>query len=393
MTARHDLAILDALAHRLGQSLDVARILETALDTLAELLRLETSWAWLYDETTGLARVAASRALPPGLIDHPERLEGPCFCLGTYAAGDMRGAANVNVVWCTRLAKLVDDATGLRCHASVPLYAGDRKLGLLNVASTDWRKLSEDELSLLYTVGTLVSLSIERTRLAARDAELAAAEERNRIARDIHDTIAQQLAGIAMQLESADAYVGAKNDPRAASTIRRALGLTRAALDDARRSVLELRTSPLAGRDLLDALRAQSREIGDALGRDVPVVVTGSGLSRRLPTAVEIGIYRIVREAITNAARHAGPASVAVHVARRGARVRVRISDDGAGFTLDTVPQARFGLLGMNERARLLGGTLRIVSAPGCGTTIEAVIPVDGVAVTARTAVLSGAEA
>src|SRR4051794_19341195 len=178
MTVRHDLAILDALAHRLGQSLDVARILDTALDTLAELLRLETSWAWLYDEASGIARVAASRALPAGLSEHPERLEGPCFCLLTYQAGDMRGAANVNVVWCSRLTKLVDDETGLRCHASVPLYAGDRKLGLLNVASADWRQLSEDELSLLYTVGTLVSLAIERTRLAARDAELAAAEER-----------------------------------------------------------------------------------------------------------------------------------------------------------------------------------------------------------------------
>ena len=393
MTARHDLAILDALAHRLGQSLDVARILETALDTLAELLRLETSWAWLYDETTGHARVAASRALPPGLSDHPERLEGTCFCLQTYAAGDMRGAANVNVVWCSRLAKLVDDSTGLSCHASVPLYAGERKLGLLNVASADWRELSEDELSLLYTVGTLVSLAIERTRLAARDAELAAAEERNRIARDIHDTIAQQLAGIAMQLESADAYVGARNDPRAATTIQRALGLTRAALDDARRSVLELRTSPLAGRDLLGAVRALPREIGDALGRELHVVVTASGLSRRLPTAVEIGLYRIVREAITNAAQHAGATTIAVHLARRGRRARVRITDDGAGFALDSVPQTRFGLLGMNERARLLGGTLRIVSAPGCGTTIEAVIPVEEPATPARPAALSGVDA
>ena len=383
MSPRHDLAILDALAHRLGQSLDVRRILETALDTLAELLRLETSWAWLYDESTGAARVAASRALPAGLSDHPDRLEGPCFCLLTYEAGDMRGAANVNVVWCSRLAKLVDDSTGLRCHASVPLYAGDRKLGLLNVASADWRQLSDDELSLLYTVGTLVSLAIERTRLAARDAELAAAEERNRLARDLHDTIAQQLAGIAMQLESADAYVSAGNDPRAASTIQRALGLTRAALDDARRSVLELRTSPLAGRALLDALRELPRDLGDSLGVAMPVVVTGSGLSRRLPIAVEIGVYRIVREAVGNAARHAGATRITVDVARRGHRLRVRVTDDGRGFTVDAVPVARFGLLGMNERARLLGGTLRIVSSPGRGTTIEAVIPLDDASATA----------
>jgi two-component system NarL family sensor kinase len=259
------------------------------------------------------------------------------------------------------------------------------------VASADWRQLSQDELSLLYTVGTLVSLAIERTRLAARDAELAAAQERNRIARDIHDTIAQQLAGIAMQLESADAYVGAKNDPRAGTTIRRALELTRAALDDARRSVLDLRTSPLAGRDLLEATRALVPEIGASLGCEVPLVVTGSGLSKRLPTALEIGVYRIVREAIANAARHAGAATIAVHVARRGNRVTVRITDDGVGFALDAVPPTRFGLLGMNERARLLGGTVRIVSAPGCGTTIEVILPVDASVGALRSPATSGA--
>jgi len=179
--------------------------------------------------------------------------------------------------------------------------------------------------------------------------------------------------------------VGAKNDPRAASTIRRALDLTRAALEDARRSVMDLRTSPLAGRDLLDAIRALAREIGDTLGREVPLVVTGSGLSRRMPTVLEIGIYRIVREAISNAARHGGAAAIAVHVARRGKRVTVRITDDGAGFAIDDVPQTRFGLLGMNERARLLGGTLRIVSGPDRGTTIEAVLPLDASAGAPRT--------
>jgi len=118
-------------------------------------------------------------------------MEGPCYCLNTYRAGDLRGAANVNVVWCSRLDQLVEGTYGLQCPASIPLYVDDRKLGILNVASRDWRELAGHELDLLYTVGALVSLAVERTRLAA-------AEERNHLAREMHDTIAQSLAAVSM---------------------------------------------------------------------------------------------------------------------------------------------------------------------------------------------------
>src|SRR5919202_3846152 len=267
MTVDRDLGILNALAQALSHSLDLAQVLHTALDKVAELLELETGWVWLLDEGTGEARLAAARNLPPGLVEHPELMEGACYCLNTYRAGDLRGAANVNVVWCSRLERLVAGKNELQCHASIPLYADDRKLGILNVASRDWRELSDDELNLLYTVGALVSLAVERTRLAAKSAQLAAAEERNRLAREIHDTLAQSLAAIAMQLETADALAEAKGDARLGDTVRRALDLTRSTLDEARRSVLDLRAAPLDGRTLAEALRALGEEMREAAGR------------------------------------------------------------------------------------------------------------------------------
>lgn len=389
----HDLAILNALARALSRSLDVERVLRTALDTLAELLHLDTGWAWLLDEATGTPRLAAARNLPPGLAERPELMEGPCHCLTTYAAGDLRGAANVNVVWCSRLARLITGGNELRCHASVPLYADDRRLGLLNVASPDWRELSPDELDLLYTVGALVSLAIERTRLAARGAVLAAAEERNRLARDIHDTLAQSLAALALQLESAEAFVEARNERRAGETIGRALALTRSTLDEARRSVMELRAAPLAERGgLLAALRSLPDEL-HAPGDDRPVVtVEATGLARPLPPAVEAGLYHIAREALTNVARHARAASAVVDVRRRGDRVRMRVADDGAGFDPARVPPGRFGLLGMSERARLIGGRLTIASVPGGGTTLEVVVTLRGAAGRDRHPAAAGAE-
>jgi two-component system, NarL family, sensor kinase len=375
MPIDRDLGILNALAQALSHSLDLEEVLRTALDQVAELLQLETGWVWLLDETTGESRLAAARQLPPALVERPELMEGPCYCLRTYRAGDLHGAANVNVVWCSRLEQLVEGKNELQCHASIPLYADDRKLGILNVASRDWRELSEEELDLLYTVGALVSLAIERTRLAARSAELAALEERNRLAREIHDTLAQSLAAIAIRLETADALVEGKEDTQLADAVRQALAITRSTLDEARRSVLELRGAPLEGRTLAEALRSLADDIGGAGGRTLDVAVTVEGDSGALPRAVEIGLYRIAREALTNVVRHAGATAAAIHLEWTEGRARMRIEDDGMGFVPSRVPSGRFGIIGMNERARLLGGSLGIASAPGTGTTIDIEVP------------------
>jgi two-component system NarL family sensor kinase len=375
MRTDRDLGILNALAQALSRSVDLDQVLHTALDKVAELLELETGWVWLLDEVSGAARLAATRSLPPGLVARPSLMAGPCLCLNSYRAGDLRGAANVNVVWCSRLSQLPAEKNGLRCHASIPLYAGERKLGIVNVASRDWRELSEEELDLLYTIGALVSLAVERTRLAAQDAQLAALAERNRLAREIHDTLAQSLAAIAMQLETADALAEGTSETRLAESVRRALALTRVTLDEARRSVLDLRAAPLEGRTLPEAIRALADELRGSARHPPEVDVTSEGTASALPPAVESGLYRIAREALANVIRHAGATRASIRLRVDPARVALRIEDDGAGFHPESVPPGRFGLVGMRERARLLGGTLRVESAPGAGTIVEADVP------------------
>lgn len=383
MPASPELTTLTALAQALSQSASLAESLDAALATVAEVLGLETGWVWLLDDEGSEPRLAAARALPAALREHPEAMRGDCYCLQTFRAGDLRGAANVNVVWCSRLAKVVhrrsaDAPTALRCHASVPLAVGTRRLGMLNVASRDWRVLSEDELHLLTTAGALVSLAVERSRLEAAGARAVAAEERNRLAREIHDTIAQALAALTMQLEVADSLAAARGDARLVEALTRALALARSTLDEARRSVLDLRAAPLEGRSLPEALEELAAEARDASGRalEVRVDVHGfDGEARSLPRAVEAGLYRIAQQALANAARHASASRVVVHVAREPARVHLRIEDDGTGFDPAAVPPDRFGLVGMNERARLLGGTLTVESSPGSGTAIDAVLP------------------
>jgi two-component system NarL family sensor kinase len=370
------LTALTALARSLSRPGDLGTALDGALATVADVLGLETGWVWLIDENSPEPRLAAARALPALLREHPAAMRGDCYCLQTFRKGDLRGAANVNVVWCSRLEQLLDDdeeATDLRCHASVPLAVGHRHLGMLNVASRDWRVLSQPELNLLTTAGALVSLVIERARLEAGHARAQAVEERNQMAREIHDTLAQGLAALTLQLEVADSLAEKANDARLAQAINHALGLARTTLDDARRSVLELRAAPLADLSLARALAALVAEHPAA---ELQLVDWDDAAP--LSRALQIGLYRIAQQALNNAARHARARRTLVRLARTRTGIAIRIEDDGIGFDAAAIAADRFGLLGMNERARLLGGQLTVQSEPGVGTVIQVDVPRSG---------------
>jgi two-component system NarL family sensor kinase len=369
-----ELEILNAIAEALNASVNLRDSLGAALSRVAELLGLRTGWIWLLDETTGEPYLAAAQELPPGLRDNPAAMEGSCYCLDTFRQGDLNGAANVNVVTCSRLRWIREGTEGLRYHASVPLYARGKRLGVLNVASPEWRRLSPEELRLLHTVGDMLGVAVERTRLYARSVEAGAMEERIRLAREIHDTLAQGLAGIALQLEAAEAMLQAGAAPeRVAGAVGRALAATRLGLDEARRSVLDLRAAPLEGRSLAEALEAlvdgSQRETGTRLELEV------TGGTQPLPPRVAAGVYRIAQEALGNALRHADARAVRLRLVVQPERLELDVEDDGCGFDPATVPSGRFGLVGVNERVRLLGGTLGVASAPGEGTRLHASIP------------------
>ncbi|MBC8144991.1 MAG: GAF domain-containing protein, partial [bacterium] len=234
-----ELEILNVIAEALNRPVELEESLRVALSSVAQLFGLHTGWIFLLNEETGQPYLAATQNLPPGLASNPRLMTGACHCLDTFLAGDMDGAANVNVITCSRLKWLMGQGTaGLRYHSSIPLEAGGRKLGVLNVADTDWRELSVDDLRLLHTVGDLLSIAIERARLFALAQRLGAAEERNRLAREIHDTIAQGLAALVLRLETLDAMLESSSDSGGArDLVALSTELARANLEEARRSV------------------------------------------------------------------------------------------------------------------------------------------------------------
>lgn len=367
-----ELSILNTIAEALNREVDLSRALHTVLAQVAALLDLQTGWIWLLREDTGSFYLAAAQNLPPALANFPQRMEGWCYCLDTYQAGDLEGAANVNVVTCSRLDWL-EGTQGLRYHASIPLYAQGKELGVLNVASADWRELSPNSLKLLHTIGDLLSIAIERARLFSKSAQLGAAEERNRLAREIHDTLAQGLAATALQLETADALLEMESQPaRIRPFVLRALELTRANLEEARRSVLDLRAAPLEGRSLVEALTVLLQEISAKHALHAAFEVVGE--NRPLPVRLEVGLYRIAQEALNNVIQHAHASNVDVRLVISPSELTLRIEDNGQGFEPADVPKGHFGLVGLNERAKLLGGKMRLSSREGEGTTIHVMV-------------------
>ncbi|GAC1632620.1 MAG: two-component system sensor histidine kinase CasK [Ktedonobacteraceae bacterium] len=388
LRSNRELAVLYAIAGHLNRKVDVHEALQEVLAQVTKLLGLQTGWVWLLDKQ-GEPYLAAAQALPPYLADHPERMTGYCMCLDTFLEGCLEGAANIDVLRCSRLKNAERDSDptswGLRFHASVPIYASAMPLGVLNVASEDWRELQAEELQLLHIIGDQIGLAIQRARLSTEHTQaatrLATIEERNRLAREIHDTLAQGLAAITLQLETADALATTRPE-RAQEAIQRALSLARSNLEEARRSVMDLRAAPLQDHTLPEALAALAQHSCD--DRSLQVEFTYSPVANfpMLAARLEEGMYRIVQEALVNACKHAGAQLILVALTLDDQCVHVTVQDDGCGFDPEEMTGlgeaesvGHFGLVGISERVKLLGGTLCIQSEAGTGTSIVARVP------------------
>ncbi len=202
--------------------------------------------------------------------------------------------------------------------------------------------------------------------------ELAAARERNRLAREIHDTLGHYLAVVNVQIEAARALQ--ESDPaRARAALEKAQSLTQEGLQEIRRSVASLRASPLDNQPLAEVLRRVVEE-SRAAGLNVEFEVLGP--PRALSPQAALTFYRAGQEGLTNARKHARAAHVRLALDFQDARlVRLQVSDDGAGAAEPAGAGPGFGLLGLRERAQLLGGALRVSTAPGAGFTLELEAP------------------
>ena len=227
---------------------------------------------------------------------------------------------------------------------------------------------------------SLVRDTTERKRaeetLLQQMRELAIVEERNRLAREIHDTLAQGLTAILWQLNAAERAVEVGGQ-EALEYLERVRSLAREGLQEARRSVWDLRAGPLEGRTLAEALEQETKSA--AGGGDVKTAFVLSGAEKVLPPGVEAVLLRICQEALTNVLKYAKATQLFVTLAFDESQVRLAVQDNGIGFDPE-IPATRgqnsggFGLINMRERARLVGGELTVHSDTGQGTIVEATL-------------------
>jgi signal transduction histidine kinase len=262
----------------------------------------------------------------------------------------------------------------MRSFLGVPIVARNGIVGAFYL--TDKIGASEfaaDDQRLIEMLAVHAAIAIEKTRLYERSRELSIVEERNRLARELHDSVTQKLFGLTLTAEAAATIVD-RDPEEAKARLRRLQELTREAMEELRTLIFELRPAALEDEGLAAALRKHVAVLQRVHGNEVDLRVVGDA---QTSGEGDGEVLRIAQEALQNALRHARARHVDVRMEGANGRLVVAVADDGVGFDPDdaSLRARRLGLTSMEERARALGGRLTIDSRPGEGTTVRVEVP------------------
>ena len=270
---------------------------------------------------------------------------------------------------------VVSDSAGFHSVMYIPLESKGRIIGVLCIFALQRGQYDQYKLSLAEEIGSYLAIIAEHTLLYHESKEAAELQERHRLAREIHDTLAQSLTGIIWQLNIIERTVQVGGE-QASEEVRRVRGLTRECLQDARRSVWNLQ-SPGVPIGLEEALQVELRKT-DEQGFRTFIEVEGQEPDV-IDRECQVTVLRIAQEALSNARNHSQAKRVTVDLSYGTDVVRLIVTDDGIGFDIsNSVPSpigGGFGMTSMRERAQLMGGHVEVRSAPGMGTRVEVVIP------------------
>jgi signal transduction histidine kinase len=262
----------------------------------------------------------------------------------------------------------------IRSELVVPIVASGRTLGVLNLESPDPAAFTDEDAAVLETVADVLAGALENARLYRRAQAAAVLEERNRLARELHDSVTQQLFSMTLTSQAARAHLE-KNPPRAAAQLERLQETASAALAEMRALIFQLRPPALRDQGLVAALQQHAQALARREGLAIALSVVGD---ERLARGLEQPLYRIVQEALNNVVKHANAQNVSVSLEFANEHVRVRVRDDGRGFDVDAAPSGdgrHIGVLSMRERAAEVGGTMTLDSTPGDGTQVTVTVP------------------
>lgn len=269
----------------------------------------------------------------------------------------------------------ITEREGIASLLSLPISINAQIFGVFEVAYTQPRTFSVEDIRLFSALAQRAAIALENASLYEQAEQVATLEERQRLARELHDAVAQSLYSLVLLSEAGKRYAGAGNLEQVAHHLKRLGESARHALKEMRLLVYELR--PLA---------LQEAGLGGALAQRLEAVEKRAGIRARLsiegnlslPGKVEQALYRIAQEALNNSLKYAHAQEALVQIRRLETQVELEVSDDGAGFDPGSPEPGGVGLKSMLERAEQLGGTLTVISDHETGTRIKVVIPLTG---------------
>ena len=390
--AYRNLSALNTIASTVSRSLDLDTVLNGALTKTLEIMNRNTGGILLWDEERKMLRYRVHNSLSKEYVQsvylHP-------------------GEGVVGIVAQTGKSIVVDDIStdprvahpgiitteGLRAFAAIPLRSKDKVLGVLTIASHDTRQFSSEDIQLLDSIASQIAVAVENAKLhqeiqlkdKSRGELLGEIltiqeEERRRIARELHDETSQSLAALAANIEAIASKLPSEED-EAKNRLRKIQQVALDALDEIYKLIYELRPTLLDDLGLVAAIRwLVDNKLTAA---NVNVNFKTIGRTRRLLPKLEIILFRVIQEAVSNITRYAQAKKVELTLHFKKNLITGNIRDNGKGFDVEEAISSKdrprgLGLLGMKERIELINGTLTIQSSRGKGTEINIEIPTNG---------------
>src|SRR5438309_1497631 len=375
----------------LAQSLDVLatapdpeKFIGQMLSTIGRLLNAQSVTLWLFDESTdslALRLMADGRKLAVPDPEHPfmkdpmswkqnPAIQELLFTAGPVVCEDIETDPRVNGAWREYLKR-----KGAKRFLGVPLLVGGQVRGFVGIRHSDCAAYRPEEIELTQALAHQVMLAIQLNELADQGQRAAVFEERNRMARDIHDTLAQGLPDVIVQLEAAEDAISCGCRKEGDDHLHRAGELARRSLSEARRSVHALRPQALEEQNFWGALKGTIKNT--TAGTALHTTFEAKGKLPELPQPWQENLLHIGQEALTNALKYAHARHFKTRLTYKAKKLRLELRDDGEGFKAKDRHDG-VGLSGMRERVEQMGGELEIRSSRGKGTKITVLVPCNG---------------
>lgn len=371
-----ELQALNTVALSVNESLELDVVLHRSLDTVLRILGAEAGEIFLVEEKTD----EMVQKLHIGLF--PEAFaEKTRFKAGEGLVGDVTGTGEPLLIRDLsvdrRLLRMKVKERGFHSLASAPLKIHGKAIGAIAVFGLRPEMFNPEDLSLLKDMGNQIALAIENARLHQKVETMAALEERERIAREMHDGLAQVLSYTLTKSQAARRLMSSGQETKAAVQLAELEKSIQEVYADVREAILGLRTAAAPEKDFLSMLREYVIRFSQMSGIKVEMETDNVGVN---PFSSRSGfqVIRIIQEALTNVRKHAGVRNASVKIRRSNEHVEITVHDNGGGFDEQRVSQVqltKFGIQTMKERAETVGGTLQISSSPGEGTTLTLNVP------------------